>query len=68
MSKLPGKGVPDTGASGVDAPEDEEFLARWSKRKALAREGVELPEPEDEVAQDDEPEASVMPVFGGKLS
>ena len=53
MSKSPGKHVPDTGASGGDTLEDEEFLARWSKRKALAREGVELPEPDDDVAEDD---------------
>ncbi len=57
MSKPPGKDVPDTGAPGVDTLEQEEFLARWSKRKALAREGVELPEPDDDVAEDEGNEA-----------
>jgi hypothetical protein len=57
MSKPSGKNVPAIGAPEVDTLEQEEFLARWSKRKALAREGVELPEPDNDVAQDDEPEA-----------
>ena len=50
MSKAPGKEASDTGAPEVDTLEHEEFLTRWSKRKALSREGVELPEPVDEAA------------------
>lgn len=31
-----------------DMPEDEDgFLTRWSERKSMARQGVELPEPEE---------------------
>ena len=54
MSKTPRKDASDTGAAGVDTLEQEAFLTRWSKRKALSREGVELPEPSDEVAGDSE--------------
>ena len=52
MSKTPRKDAPDTGASEVDTLEHEEFLTRWSRRKALSRAGVELPEPADEVVGD----------------
>jgi len=55
MSKTPRNDVADAGASEADALEHEEFLTRWSRRKSLAREGVELPEPVDEVAGDSEP-------------
>ena len=55
MSKTPRKKASDTGAAEVGTLEHEEFLTRWSKRKALSREGVELPEPVDEVAGDTEP-------------
>lgn len=50
MSKPGRKGISDAGAPEADTLEHEEFLARWSKRKALAREGVDLPEPADDVA------------------
>jgi hypothetical protein len=52
MSKTPRKDAPDSGAAEVDTLEHEEFLTRWSRRKALSREGVELPEPADEPAGD----------------
>ena len=52
MSKTPRKDASDTGAPEVDTLEHEEFLTRWSRRKALSREGVDLPEPVDEVAGD----------------
>jgi len=54
MSKTPRKDASDAGAPEVDTLEDEEFLTRWSRRKALSRAGVELPEPVDEVAGDSE--------------
>ena len=54
MSKPPRKNAPDTGAPEVDTLEQDRFLTRWSKRKALSRAGVELPEPVDEVAEDSE--------------
>jgi hypothetical protein len=54
MSKTPRKDAPDTGAPEADTLEHEEFLTRWSRRKTLSREGVELPEPVDEVAGDGE--------------
>jgi hypothetical protein len=54
MSKTPRKDASDAGAPEVDTLEDEEFLTRWSRRKALSREGVELPEPVDEPADDSE--------------
>ena len=54
MSKTPGKDASDSGAPEVDTLEHEEFLTRWSRRKALSREGVELPEPLDEAAGDGE--------------
>jgi hypothetical protein len=52
MSKTPQKDASDTGAPEVDTLEHAEFLTRWSRRKALSREGVELPEPVDELAGD----------------
>ena len=54
MSKAPPKEASDAGAPEVDTLEHEAFLTRWSRRKALSREGVELPEPDDEVAADSE--------------
>ena len=58
MSKAPPKEASDTGAPEVDTLEHEAFLTRWSRRKALSREGVELPEPDDEMAADsDSPSA-----------
>ena len=54
MSKTPREDASETGAPEVDTLESEAFLTRWSKRKALSREGVELPEPVDEVAGDSE--------------
>ena len=54
MSKTPRKDASETGAPEVDTLEHEAFLTRWSRRKALSREGVELPEPVDEVAGDSE--------------
>ena len=54
MSRSPRKEGSDTGAPEVDTLEHEEFLTRWSTRKALSREGVELPEPGDGVAGDSE--------------
>jgi hypothetical protein len=56
MSKTPPKDASNPGAPEVDALEHEEFLTRWSRRKALSREGVELPEPVDELAGDSESE------------
>jgi len=52
MSKTPREDASEAGAPEVDTLENEAFLTRWSKRKALSREGVELPEPVDEVAGD----------------
>ena len=52
MSKTPRKEASDNSAPEVDTLEDEDFLTRWSRRKALSREGVELPEPVDEIAGD----------------
>jgi hypothetical protein len=52
MSKPPRKETSDPGAPEVDTLENEEFLTRWSKRKALSREGVELPEPATRIAGD----------------
>ena len=52
MSKTPRKEASDTGAPEVDTLEHEAFLTRWSKRKAMSREGIELPEPVDELADD----------------
>ena len=52
MSKAPPKEASDNGAPGADTLEHEAFLTRWSRRKALSREGVELPEPDDELADD----------------
>ena len=54
MSKAPPKEASDTGAPEVDTLEHEAFLTRWSRRKALSREGVELPEPDDEPDNDSE--------------
>ena len=54
MSKTPRKDAPDTGAPEVDTLEQEKFLTRWSRRKAAANAGVELPEPTDEVVDDGE--------------
>jgi len=54
MSKTPRKDASVTGAPEADTLEHEEFLTRWSRRKALSRAGVELPEPVDEVAGDSE--------------
>ena len=54
MSKTPRKNAPETGAPEVDTLEQDPFLTRWSKRKALSRTGVELPEPVDEIAEDSE--------------
>ena len=50
MSKPEGKGIADANPPEVDTLEHEEFLTRWSKRKALAREGADLPEPADDLA------------------
>jgi hypothetical protein len=52
MGKTPRKEASDTGAPEVDTLEQEAFLTRWSRRKALSREGIELPEPVDELADD----------------
>ncbi len=52
MSKSPPKEASESGAPEVDTLEHEAFLTRWSRRKAQSREGVELPEPDDEVAAD----------------
>jgi hypothetical protein len=52
MSKPGGKNIADASAPEVDTLEHEEFLTRWSKRKALAREGADLPEPADDLAGD----------------
>lgn len=54
MSKTPRKDASDSGASEVDTLEDEKFLTRWSRRKALSRAGVELPEPVDDDVGDSE--------------
>ena len=54
MSKTPPKEASDAGAPEVDTLDNEAFLTRWSRRKALAREGVELPEPDEELADDSE--------------
>ena len=54
MSRAPRKDASDNGAPEVDTPENDGFLTRWSRRKALSREGVELPEPVDEVDGDSE--------------
>ena len=48
MSKTP----PKEASPEVDTLEDEAFLTRWSRRKAMSREGVELPEPVDNLADD----------------
>jgi hypothetical protein len=63
MSKTPRKDASATGAPEADTLEHEEFLTRWSRRKALSREGVELPEPVDEIAS--EGEASPADAMGG---
>jgi hypothetical protein len=44
MSKPRDKHGADGSAPQTDTLEQEEFLTRWSRRKALAREGAELPE------------------------
>jgi hypothetical protein len=54
MSKTPRKEASATGAPEVDTLEHEAFLTRWSRRKAMSREGIELPEPVDEPADDSE--------------
>ncbi len=54
MSKTPRNDASDAGPPEADPLEHEEFLTRWSRRKALAREGVELPEPVDEFVADSE--------------
>jgi hypothetical protein len=51
MSKTPRKDA----SPEVDTLEHEAFLTRWSKRKAMSRQGIELPEPVDEPADDSEP-------------
>ena len=40
-----------------DAGERDGFLSRWSERKTLARQGVELPEPEEHPASQPESES-----------
>lgn len=50
MSKTPRKEA----SPEVDTLEHEAFLTRWSRRKAMSREGIELPEPVDEPADDSE--------------
>ncbi|MBT8088034.1 MAG: DUF3306 domain-containing protein [Gammaproteobacteria bacterium] len=50
MSNTPGKETPGDIATDIDAEENDAFLTRWSKRKALSREGVELPEPAEDEA------------------
>ncbi len=70
MSKAPRNEAPDAGSPEVDTREHEEFLTRWSRRKALSREGVELPEPVDEPADEpaDEPvDASESPTAAPEL-
>jgi hypothetical protein len=53
MSNTPGKETPDDGAADIDTHENDAFLTRWSKRKALSREGVDLPEPAVDAASED---------------
>jgi hypothetical protein len=48
-----------------DGGEHEDFLSRWSQRKALARQGVELPEPEEHATS--EPEAESHQVEAGDV-
>jgi hypothetical protein len=52
MSKPRDKHGADGSAPQTDTLEQEEFLTRWSRRKALAREGAELPEPDGEIERD----------------
>lgn len=54
MSNTPGKETPDDGAADIDTHENDAFLTRWSTRKALSREGVDLPEPAEDAASEDE--------------
>lgn len=54
MSNTPREEAPGNSAADIDTLENEAFLTRWSKRKALSREGVDLPEPvENEASEDD---------------
>lgn len=50
MSNAPRKGSAAGVAAGDPANEQEGFLSRWSRRKAMSRDGVELPEPDLEEA------------------
>jgi hypothetical protein len=43
--------------SGDRQGEQEDFLARWSRRKTLSRKGEELPEPEEAAADTESPAA-----------
>jgi len=54
MSNTPGKEAPGNSAADIDTLENEAFLTRWSKRKALSREGVNLREPVEDAASEDE--------------
>ncbi|HEY5642129.1 MAG TPA: DUF3306 domain-containing protein [Woeseiaceae bacterium] len=50
MSNAPRKGSAAGVAAGDPANEQEGFLSRWSRRKAMSRDGVDLPEPDVEEA------------------
>ena len=54
MSNTPREDAPGNSAADIDTLENEAFLTRWSKRKALSREGVDLPEPVENAASEDE--------------
>lgn len=57
MSKPHDKDGADGSVPETDTLEHEEFLTRWSRRKALAREGAELPEPGEDAARDNSAQA-----------
>ena len=54
MSNTPREDAPGNSDADIDTLENEAFLTRWSKRKALSREGVDLPEPVENAASEDE--------------
>ena len=54
MSRKPREDASETGEAEADTLEHDGFLTRWSRRKALSRDGVELPEPVDEAARESE--------------
>ena len=50
MSQPPRKNTAAGDGAEASVSEQEGFLSRWSRRKALSRDGVELPEPDVEEA------------------